>query len=98
MGPSILAGAFTTICAALIMLFCVITFFQRFATILFYTILQATVASFVFFLTLTDTIGPSQPTYLADQCALRLSKVDCKEKIVVNNDLEKETALKATIA
>lgn len=33
MGPSILAGAFTTICAAVVMLFTVITFFQKFAQI-----------------------------------------------------------------
>jgi len=66
MGPSILAAAFTTVCAATIMLFTVISFFQQFALILFYTIIQATVGSFVVFVAFTDCIGPSNPTYLVD--------------------------------
>merc|ERR1712008_600898 len=56
----------TTIAAAIIMLFTVINFFQKFALILFMTIIQATVGSFILFLTLTDCIGPSNPTYLVD--------------------------------
>lgn len=68
MGPSILAAAFTTVAAAIIMLFTVITFFQKFALILFMTIIQATVGTFIIFLTLVDTIGPSNPTYLVDRC------------------------------
>lgn len=67
MGPSILATAVTTILSAIIMLFTVITFFQKFALILFLTVLQASVGSFVVFLTLTDCIGPSNPTYLVDR-------------------------------
>jgi len=66
MGPSILAAGLTTIAAAIIMLFTVINFFQKFALILFMTIIQATVGSFIVFLTFTDCIGPSNPTYLAD--------------------------------
>jgi len=66
MGPSILAAAFTTICSAAIMLFTVISFFQQFALILFYTIIQATIGSFVVFTAFTDCIGPSNPTYLVD--------------------------------
>merc|ERR1712232_198575 len=66
MGPSILAAAFTTICSAAIMLFTVVSFFQQFATILFFTIIQATIGSFVVFTAFADCIGPSNPTYLFD--------------------------------
>jgi len=66
MGPSILAAAFTTICSAAIMLFTVVSFFQQFATILFFTIIQATVGSFIVFTSFADCIGPSNPTYLFD--------------------------------
>jgi hypothetical protein len=66
MGPSILAAAFTTIAGAGVMLFCVITFFTKFAFVLFFAIVQATIGSFIFFLTLTDCIGPEEPTYMAD--------------------------------
>jgi predicted RND superfamily exporter protein len=67
MGPSILAAAFTTVCAAVIMLFTVISFFQQFAQILFFTVIQATAGTFIFFLTLTDCLGPSEPTVLYDK-------------------------------
>jgi hypothetical protein len=67
MGPSILATAATTILSAVIMLFTVITFFQKFALILFFTVIQASVGSFVIFLVLVDCIGPSNPTYLLDR-------------------------------
>jgi len=67
MGPSILAAAFTTMAGALMMLFCIITFFTKFAFVLFFTIIQATIGSFVVFLTMTDCIGPSEPTYMADR-------------------------------
>jgi hypothetical protein len=43
------------------------TFFQKFALILFMTIVQATIGSFVVFLTMTDCIGPNHPTYLVDR-------------------------------
>jgi predicted RND superfamily exporter protein len=66
MGPSILATAFTTILSAVVMLFTVITFFQKFALILFFAIIQATLGSFIFFLTLVDCIGPTNPRYLVD--------------------------------
>ena len=66
MGPSILAAFFTTIAAATIMLFTIITFFVKFAVILFFTVLQATVGSFIVFLVLADTFGPSHPTFVVD--------------------------------
>merc|ERR1712150_187315 len=71
MGPSILAAGFTTFSAALVMLFTIITFFEKFAIVLFLTVLQALVGSFVVFLTMTICLGPSNPTYLVD---LMLSK------------------------
>jgi hypothetical protein len=67
MGPSILAAGVTTISAAIIMLFTIISFFQKFALILFMSIIQATIGSFIIFLVLTDCIGPSNPTYLVDK-------------------------------
>lgn len=67
MGPSILSAGITTIAGAVIMFFCHIAFFTMFATVLLFTIIQATIGSFVFFLTLTNCIGPNQPTYLADK-------------------------------
>jgi hypothetical protein len=69
MGPSIAATAFTTILSAVVMLFTVITFFQKFALILFFTVIMASIGSFIFLCTLLDCIGPSDPTYLFDKCA-----------------------------
>lgn len=66
MGPSILAAAFTTISAAVVMMFTTILFFQRFAVILFYSLLMGLGGSMIVFLVLTDTFGPSQPTYCMD--------------------------------
>ena len=86
MGPSILAAAFTTVCAAAIMLFTVVTFFRRFATILFYTIIQATVGSFIVYLTLSDTIGPSQPTYIFDWVRDKIRGGNTKHKALVEDD------------
>mmetsp|Transcript_18251 Transcript_18251/g.25715 ORF Transcript_18251/g.25715 Transcript_18251/m.25715 type:complete len:1096 (-) Transcript_18251:96-3383(-) len=84
MGPSILAAAFTTISAAIIMLFTVISFFQKFAIVLLFTVLQSTLGSFVVFLTLADCIGPNEPTYLFNEliakCASTFKKDE--EKIV----------------
>lgn len=54
------------------MLFCVIVFFTKFATILFFTIVQSLVGSFVVFLTLTDCIGPTAPTYWGDELVEKL--------------------------
>merc|ERR1712003_36383 len=68
MGPSILATAVTTFFSAAIMLFCVITFFRKFALVLFLTVVMATLSSFVFFITLTNCFGPTNPTYLVDKC------------------------------
>ena len=59
MGPSILAAAFTTICSAVVMLFTVISFFRKFAVILCFTVLQATIGSLLIYLTLAETLGPA---------------------------------------
>lgn len=59
--------AFTSICGAIVMVFCVISFFQRFAQILVYTILMSVLGSFIMYLSLTETMEPSQPTYLVDR-------------------------------
>mmetsp|Transcript_10608 Transcript_10608/g.24633 ORF Transcript_10608/g.24633 Transcript_10608/m.24633 type:complete len:183 (+) Transcript_10608:2208-2756(+) len=75
MGPSILAAGFTTMCSAAIMLFTVITFFQKFAIILFYTVIQALLGSFIVYLTLSDTIGPSHPTYLCDLIVAKINEI-----------------------
>ena len=82
MGPSILAAAFTTIAAATIMLFTIITFFVKFAVVLFFTILQATAGSFIVFLVLADCFGPSQPTYLVDWLSEKL----CRKKADKDGD------------
>ncbi|CAB9518411.1 dispatched homolog 1 [Seminavis robusta] len=66
LGPSILAAGFTTLAGAAIMLFTVIYFWRLFAMVLFFTIIQATIGSFVVFLVFTDVMGPSNPTYLVD--------------------------------
>jgi len=66
MGPSILAAAATTFSAALVMLFCKVTFFTKFASILFMTMLHSTIGAFVGFLVLADIFGPSNPTEFVD--------------------------------
>jgi len=99
MGPSILAAAFTTLAGAMVMLFCVITFFTKFAMVLFFTIVQATIGSFVVFLTLTNCIGPSQPTYMADKLTERCTRGSGKnngvgrksEKVTEEEDDEEKT-------
>lgn len=101
MGPSILAAAFTTMAAAIIMLFCVITFFSKFALILFMTVIQASAGSFVVFLVFTDCIGPSQPTYLVDR-ALEIisnkmkSDEDSLDKKSLNDETERTAATNIT--
>ncbi len=72
MGPSVLAASLTTICAAAVMLFCIIIFYVRFAQVLLLSILMATVGSFIVFLTLTDIFGPSDPSSLSDCFHARL--------------------------
>ena len=79
MGPSILAAAFTTFAAALVMLFTVISFFEKFAVILFLTIAQSTVGSFVVFLVVVDCIGPSNPTSTVDSVLSRCYAMCGKE-------------------
>jgi len=92
MGPSILAAAFTTICSAAIMLFTVISFFQQFALILFYTIIQATVGSFIVFTAFTDCIGPSNPTYLVDSIfSPKANKETMKKQDIVEVTKKQDT-------
>ena len=85
MGPSILAAAFTTLASATIMLFTAILFFRLFATVMFFTMIQATVGSFVVFLTLTETLGPSNPTFLFDWV---ISKCHNDEKTVSTDSIK----------
>jgi hypothetical protein len=94
MGPSILAAAFTTLAGATIMLFCVITFFTKFALVLFFTIVQATIGSFVVFLTLADCTGPSQPTLMADRLVekCRATKTARRSEPATSEDDLEETA------
>eukprot|EP00585_Thalassiosira_rotula_P022631 CAMPEP_0196227486 /NCGR_PEP_ID=MMETSP0912-20130531/50945_1 /TAXON_ID=49265 /ORGANISM="Thalassiosira rotula, Strain GSO102" /LENGTH=97 /DNA_ID=CAMNT_0041507021 /DNA_START=1187 /DNA_END=1480 /DNA_ORIENTATION=- len=66
MGPSILAAAFTTFMAAVVMIFTEITFFRKFAVILFMTILHSTIGCFVVFLVLCDCFGPAEPAKAYD--------------------------------
>ena len=72
MGPSILAAAATTFSAAIVMLFCTLAFFTKFAEMLLLTITHAIIGSFVLYLVLTDTFGPSEPTKLYDKVAASL--------------------------
>lgn len=81
MGPSILAAAFTTVCAAVVMLFCQVTFFTKFAVILLITISMATIASFVVFVVLMETLGPSRPAYLLDQLCPRKTQITETKKL-----------------
>ena len=66
MGPSILAAGFTTLAGAGVMLFAIIYFLHLFALVLFFTIVQATIGSFVVFLVLADCLGPANPTFALD--------------------------------
>lgn len=72
MGPSVLAGATTSMVSATTMLFTVIVFFQQFAYILLITVSQAVLGSFVVYLVMTDCIGPSNPTKLVDELASKI--------------------------
>jgi len=73
MGPSILASACTTMISATFGFFGVIAFFQKFSEILLFTVLQATLCSFLFFLALLACFGPAEPTATADKIANRVS-------------------------
>merc|ERR1712003_312260 len=55
MGPSVLAAGATTLAGAVVMLLTEMIVYQKFATVLFFTIIQATIGSFVVFFTLTGT-------------------------------------------
>ena len=81
MGPSILASAFTTFTAALIMLFCRLAFFIQFAEMLVFTITHAIIGSFVVYLLLSDTFGPAEPTKLFDKIITNLCNVDTSDRI-----------------
>lgn len=99
MGPSILAAAFTTLTAASIMLFTTITFFVKFAVVLFFTIVQATVASFVVFIVIADVCGPSRPTYLIDKMVGMIkgkNTVDEKRRSSFDSQLGREDHLGTT--
>lgn len=77
MGPSILAAAATTIASAVVMMFTTILFFQRFAVILYYSLVMGLFGSACVFIVLTDTFGPAEPTALGDslfQCTAKKSK------------------------
>ena len=73
MGPSILAAAFTTAAGAIVMLFTTIVFFQKFALVLFFSIIQATTGAFVFFCSIVDSVGPNNPTAFFQSIANRWS-------------------------
>merc|ERR1712157_232230 len=44
----------------------------KFALILFFTIIQASVGSFILFVVMTDCLGPAYPTYLYDKLIGRM--------------------------
>jgi hypothetical protein len=79
LGPSMLAAGVTTLAGAAIMLFTEIYFWKLFAFVLFFTIIQAMIGSFVVFLVLADCIGPSNPTFLVDWTVSKYAK-HCKQK------------------
>ena len=89
MGPSILAAAITTVAAAIIMLFAEISFFTKFATVLFMTILHSSIAGFIIFLVLSDCFGPSQPTRLFDKICktvFEVVKKSCRTRVQQQKD------------
>jgi len=86
MGPSILASAMTTFSAALVMLFCTLTFFTKFAEMLLLTMTHAIIGSFVLYLVLTDTFGPAEPTKLYDKVTARLCMKKTEDDV---DDLDK---------
>jgi len=79
MGPSILAAAVTTFSASLVMMFCKIVFFTKFALILLMTVVHATIGSFVVYIVFLDTFGPSEPTKFFDRF-LKSKKNDPKSE------------------
>ena len=89
MGPSILAAAVTTFASAIVMLFCQVVFFTKFAMILLMTILHATVGSFVVYLVLSDLFGPAEPTKLVDKI-MTCKRNEQEEYDDINNIYKKE--------
>jgi predicted RND superfamily exporter protein len=104
MGPSILAAAATTFAAAIVMLFCKVVFFTKFAMILLMTILHATVGSFVVYIVLNDIFGPAEPTKFVDQLVTTCVKKDTGSKstdndvMVTKHDDDDKSTLEVTIA
>jgi len=80
MGPSILAAAITTFSAALVMLFCKVLFFTKFALILLMTVIHSTIGSFVVYLVLTDTFGPAEPTKFVDTIVSKIRNMLCGKR------------------
>ena len=70
------------------MFFTVFIFFQKFALILFLTIIQAFLGSFVVFLAMADSVGPSQPTYLVDRCLSMITNKHEQEEDVITSKTE----------
>lgn len=58
------------------------------------TVIQASVGSFVVFLTMVDCMGPTNPTYLVDRLVFRLfgkeSETDSSEPSTKADSAEKE--------
>ena len=87
MGPSILAAAVTTLSSALVMLFCKVVFFTKFAVILLMAVVHATIGSFVIYLVLGNLFGPSEPTKFIDGIAAKCLKCCGKNADDEPNDL-----------
>ena len=85
LGPSFLAAAATTLAAAIVMMFCKVVVFKKFSQILMVTILHATIGSFVVFVVLNDTFGPSEPTKLIDSLVARIRRKDANKS---NQDID----------
>ena len=61
MGPSVLAAAFTTGASALVMMAATVQFFQKFAIVLFFSIVQSLLAAFLIYCVFAVNLGPSKP-------------------------------------
>ena len=85
-GPSILAGAFTTFSAGLVMVFCKLSFFSKFAEMLMVTICHALIASFLIYIVFVDKFGPEKKIELIDFIYTR-----CKKNVNRNNNMKTET-------
>lgn len=97
MGPSILAAALTTLFSALVMLFCKVVFFTKFAIILMMTVIHATIGSFVIYLVLANVFGPSEPTKFIDGIVAKCSKCCKKKADDVTNDLALKEESKSSV-